>query len=249
MENLIAELASEIPKAESGVAFTGAGISTPSGIPDFRSEGGIWDEHDTETFHIRTFRQRPATFWEAMHAVHEQAFGGNPEPNAAHQALADLERRGHLDAIVTQNADKLHQDAGAGEVIELHGNLEEAVCQSCSHRVTMDDAVASAKEGELPPTCEECEGVFKPDGVLFGEEVPEYPLFRSHSLAEKADVFIVAGSSLTVEPAAGLPQTAAKRGATLAIVNLDKTPHDDIADYVFRENVTAVLPRLADAVA
>lgn len=246
MDDRITELASEFHAADRGVGFTGAGVSTPSGVPDFRSDGGIWEDHDPGMFTIRAFRHDPAAFWEELLAVHDDAFAGDPEPNAAHRAFAELERREHLDAIVTQNADRLHQDAGAEEVIELHGNMETVVCQSCRHREAMADAITRAEDGELPPECRECGGVLKPDGVLFGEQLPEHALFRAHSLAEKSDVFLVAGSSLTVGPAASLPETAADRGATLAIVNLDPTPHDELADYVLRENVTTVLPRLVD---
>lgn len=247
MDDRIIELASELQQAHTGVGFTGAGVSTPSGIPDFRSDGGIWEEHDPSAFDIRTFRRDPAAFWEEMLAVHDKAFAGEPEPNSAHRAFVALERQGHLDAIVTQNADRLHQDAGTEDVIELHGNLEEAVCGSCTGREAMEDAIARSESGEVPPVCRTCGGVLKPDGVLFGEQLPEAELFRAHSLAEKSDVFLVAGSSLTVEPAASLPETAAKRGATLAIVNLEPTPHDDVANYVFREDVTTVLPQIADA--
>lgn len=155
-------------------------------------------------FDIRTFRRDPAAFWEEMLAVHDEAFAGEPEPNAAHRAFVDLERQGHLDAIVTQNADKLHQDAGAADVIELHGNLEEAVCQSCTQREAMADAITRSERGEVPPECRECGGVLRPDGVLFGEQLPEAALFRAQSLAERSDVF--------------------------------------------REDVTTVLPRVADAV-
>lgn len=196
----------------------------------------------------RAFRADPAAFWEELLAIHDGAFAGDPEPNAAHRAFAGLERQGYLGAIVTQNADELHQDAGAGEVIELHGNTETVVRQSCRQREAIDDAIARAEDGELPPECGARGGVLEPDGVLFGEQLPEHALFRAHPLAEKSDVFLVAGSPLTVEPAASLPETAADRGATLAIVNLDPTPHDELADYVFRENVTTVLPRLVDAI-
>ena len=248
MDERIADLAAEVRAADRAVAFTGAGISTPSGIPDFRSEGGIWEEHDPQTFHVRTLRRDPAAFWAELCAVYDHAFGGEPKPNAAHRALAELEARGHLEAVVTQNADGLHQSAGAEAVVELHGNLAEAVCQSCRSRVPMADACARVDGGELPPVCERCGGVFETDGVLFGEALPEHALLRAQSLAETSDVYLVAGSSLTVEPAASLPRTAAKRGATLAIVNLDPTPGDDAADFVFHEDVTTVLPRLADAV-
>ena len=200
-----------------------------------------------ETFTIHRLRRDPEGFWAEMLDVHRTAFAGSPDPNPAHRAFATLEAAGRLEAIVTQNADRLHQAAGASEVIELHGNLAEARCRDCSTRSEMDDAIARAEDGELPPTCRSCGGVLKPAGVLFGEQLPERALLRAHALAERSDVFLVAGSSLSVEPAASLPETAADRGATLAIVNLEPTPHDGVADYVFREDVTEILPTLANA--
>jgi len=248
MDERIAGLAEEVESAETVVAFTGAGVSTASGIPDFRSEGGVWERHDPGMFNLSTFRRDPAGFWEETLALVDDAFPAEAAPNAAHEALAALESQGTLDAVVTQNADGLHQQAGSEEVIELHGTLRRVVCQSCKGREPFDDAAARARNATPPPECLDCGGTLKPDTVLFGEQLPEYALFRAHSLAEKADVFLVAGSSLTVEPAATLPETAAKNGATLAIVNFDPTPEDDTAGYVFRSDVTEVLPALADAV-
>jgi len=248
MDDQIAALAAEVAAAETGVAFTGAGVSTASGIPDFRSEGGIWEDHDPGMFDLSSFRRDPAGFWEEMLEVYDDAFPPNPEPNAAHEALATLESRGNLAGVVTQNADQLHQEAGSQEVIELHGNLRRVVCQSCKQREPFEDARARAVTAGPPPECLDCQGTLKPDAVLFGEQLPEYAVFQAHSLAEKADVFVVAGSSLQVEPAASLPKTAAEKGATLAIVNFDPTPHDEIADYVLNRDVTEVLPALVEAV-
>ena len=247
MNDQIAALADAVADAERVVAFTGAGVSTASGIPDFRSEGGIWEDHDPGVFNIAPFERDPAGFWEQTLGLYDDAFPPDPEPNAAHEALATLESAGHLEAVVTQNADRLHQDAGSEEVIELHGNMRRTVCQSCKAREPLADARARAVNASPPLECLDCGGMLKPDTVLFGEQLPEYALFRSHSLSEKADVFLVAGSSLLVEPAASLPETAADNGATLAIVNFDETPHDDIAEYTLRRDVTEVLPALAEA--
>ncbi len=241
----ILSLAQEIQSANRVVGFTGAGVSTASGIPDFRSEAGLWEQYDPRTFHISSFKRDPASFWETMVKVHEEFFGVDPEPNSAHQALAEMNHAGQLDEIVTQNADQLHQKAGNEEVIELHGNLKETVCQSCRQREPIQKSIRRGRDGNLPPRCRQCESVLKPNGVLFGERLPRHALYQAHSLAEKADVFLVAGSSLTVEPAASLPGKAADHGAILAIVNLDATPADPEADYTFREDVTEVLPRLA----
>jgi len=248
MDHRIERLAAELRNAAVGVAFTGAGVSTASGIPDFRSEDGIWADHDPQQFHIRAFEREPGAFWERMLAVHEEAFGGDPDPNPAHRALATLERLGHLDGVVTQNTDGLHQSAGSEDVIEVHGTLQQAVCRSCRYEEPFGRARSRAESGELPPTCDDCGDPLKPDGVLFGEQLPEDALYRASALAEQCDVFLVAGSSLTVDPAASLPETAVGHGATLAIVNLEPTPLDEVADFRFRSDVTTVLPQVAEAV-
>lgn len=248
MDERIAALAAEVVDAEKVTAFTGAGVSTASGVPDFRSEGGVWERHDPGMFNVASFNRDPAGFWEETLALFDDAFPTDPEPNAAHEALATLESRGLLEAVITQNADSLHQAAGSEEVIELHGTLQRVVCQSCKQRESFEDAAARARNATPPPECLDCGGALKPDTVLFGEQLPEYALFQAHSLAEKADVFLVAGSSLSVEPAASLPETAADNGATTAIVNFDPTPHDDRAAYVFNQDVTEVFPALVDAI-
>lgn len=234
--------------ADTAVALTGAGVSTASGIPDFRSEDGLWAEHDPMDFHISRFESDPEGFWADRMAVVEELFADEVRPNPAHEALADLEQADHLDAVVTQNIDGLHQAAGSEEVVEVHGNGERVVCRNCSWRGGLKPVRERVESGELPPRCERCGGVLKPDTVLFGEPLPEHALFRAHALAEQADAFLVVGSSLTVEPAASLPQTAGDNGATLLIANLDRTPLSGRAEYDFRADVTDVLPRLRDMV-
>jgi NAD-dependent deacetylase len=241
--------ADAIRDADTVVALTGAGVSTASGIPDFRSDGGIWDRFDPGDFHISRFDADPEGFWTERVELVEEVYGDGVEPNPAHEALAELESSGQLDGLITQNIDGLHQDAGSEEVIEIHGSAARVVCQDCRHRFDADDAFERAKGGELPPTCGECEdGVLKPDTVLFGEQLPEHALMKSHAKAQNADVFVVAGSSLTVEPAASLPREAAQRGATLVLANLESTPLSGSAEFDFRADVTDVLPRLRDAV-
>lgn len=240
--------ADAIRDADSVVALTGAGVSTASGIPDFRSEDGIWTEYDPNDFHISRFRADPEGFWAERVELVEEIFGDDVEPNAAHEALATLESTGHLDGLVTQNVDGLHQAAGSENPVEIHGNGQRVACTGCNRRFDADPAFERARDGDLPPTCEHCDEVLKPDVVLFGEQLPEHALLEAHALAERADVFLAIGSSLTVEPAASLPTTAADRGATLVVVNLDRTPLSDRAEYDFRDDVTEVLPRLADAV-
>lgn len=241
-------LASELRDTDTTVAMTGAGVSTASGIPDFRSEGGVWERHDPADFHFSRFERDPAGFWADRLELRETMYGDREvSPNAAHEALATLESAGEIDALVTQNTDDLHREAGSTEPIELHGNASRAVCRACGTRTDAASVRERVRNGELPPHCE-CGGVYKPDVVLFGESLPEGALLRAQALAERADVFFVAGSSLTVEPAASLPRTAADRGATVAIANLDRTPLADRAAYDLRADVTDVLPRLRAAV-
>ncbi|MFB6134157.1 MAG: NAD-dependent protein deacylase [Halanaeroarchaeum sp.] len=248
MSEPIDRLAEVIRSANRVVAFTGAGVSTASGIPDFRGEDGLWEEHDPGLFHLDTFRRTPGEFWERTLALYDDVFPADPSPNAAHEALATLESAGRLDAVITQNADGLHQEAGSSDVVELHGTIERVVCPSCSYREPFEEARERAEEGGVPPTCPECGEPLKPDSVFFGERLPEYATLRAQSLAEKSDAFLVVGSSLTVEPAASLPEKAIETGAELGIVNLEKTPLDDRATAVVHEDVTSVLPALVDAV-
>jgi NAD-dependent deacetylase len=245
----IDEAAREIRAADSVVALTGAGVSTASGIPDFRGEDGLWNEYDPEEFHVRRFRADPGDFWERQLELQQEVFDAvDPSPNAAHRALADLEADGHLDGVVTQNVDGLHAEAGSEEPIRLHGTTERVSCQQCRQRYDAEPVRERAENGELPPRCGACDGVLKPDTVLFGEQLPEHALLRGHALAQKADVFLAVGSSLTVEPAASLPEEAHDRGASLLVVNHDPTPISDVADYDLRADVTDVLPAIRDRV-
>jgi NAD-dependent deacetylase len=245
-DDRVASLAAEVRGADSTVAFTGAGVSTASGIPDFRGEDGLWTRYDVEDFHVRRLRADPAGFWTDRLDLAEE-LRADADPNPAHEALARLERAGHLDAVVTQNVDGLHRAAGSDEVVKLHGNGSRVVCTDCGDRFDAEPVRERVREGERPPRCD-CGGLLKPDVVLFGERLPEAALLRARALAEGADVFLAVGSSLTVEPAAGLPRRAAADGATLAVANLDETPFSGRATYDLRADVTDVLPRLADAV-
>lgn len=244
----IADAAAEVREADTVVALTGAGVSTASGIPDFRSEDGIWTEYDPNDFHIRRFRADPEGFWDDRIELVEDLFGGGFEPNAAHEALAELEAAGHLDGLVTQNVDGLHQRAGSEDPIEIHGNGQRVACTGCNRRLDADPVFERVRGGEMPPTCERCGEVLKPDVVLFGEQLPKHELLSAQSLSRDADAYLAVGSSLTVEPAASLPRIAAKNGATLIIVNLDSTGLSDLAEFDFRADVTEALPAIADAV-
>lgn len=249
----IARLAERLRDAETVVAFTGAGMSTESGIPDFRSDSGIWNRFDQEDFHYRRFRTDPAAFWADRLELHETMFGDDVEPNAAHDALADLAVDGELDAIITQNTDGLHADAAhhestRAELLELHGNAHRVVCEDCGRRTDAAPVRERVEAGEVPPRCDDCGGVFKPNVVLFGERLDEDTLHRARTYTRRADVFLAIGSSLTVEPAASLPRTADRAGATTAVINFDSTPFSPRASFDVRGDVTRVLPELRNRV-
>lgn len=239
-------LAADIATADHVAALTGAGVSTASGLPSFRGADGIWgDEFEPADFQYARFESDPAGFWQDRIELHDRMYGDDVEPNAAHDAFADLQSTGALDGLITQNVDGLHAAAGSERVLELHGNAQCAVCTSCGKRLDAAPVYERAREGERPPRCENCDGVLKPDVVLFGQSMPEGVLQQAQRHARDADVFLAVGSSLTVEPAASLPRVAANRGATVAVVNLDETDVSDRATYDIRADVTAVLPEVA----
>jgi NAD-dependent deacetylase len=242
----IESLASEIDRADTVVALTGAGVSTASGIPSFRGDDGIWERFDQRDFHFRRFQTDPEGFWTDRLELRDVLVDdGEITPNAAHEALADVERQGHLDAVVTQNVDGLHQAAGSETVLELHGTNRECECVRCGAREPTNDVVRDVRSGTAVPHCQDCEGVLKPAVVLFGEPMPEMETTRAQELASESDVFLAIGTSLQVQPAAGLPRRARRSDATLAIVNLEPTPLSGRADYDVRADVTEFLPELA----
>ncbi|QLG26962.1 NAD-dependent protein deacetylase [Halorarum halophilum] len=245
-DDRLESLAGDLRAADRAVALTGAGVSAASGIPTFRGEDGVWGgEFDPDDFRYDRFRRDPAGFWRDRLELHETMFAADPEPNAAHRALADLAADGPFEAVLTQNTDGLHAEAG-GTVVELHGNARRVVCPDCSRTADATSARERARDGELPPRCESCDGALKPDVILFGERLPGEALAEARRLATAADVFLAVGSSLTVDPAASLPREC---DGTLAVVNYDRTRHDDRAEYVFREDVTELLPHLVSLVA
>jgi NAD-dependent deacetylase len=249
MTEHIEQAAGPVADAEGGVAVAGAGVSTASGIPDFRSDGGIWDQYDPAEFHYSRFKAEPGPFWERRLEMYDAVYGEEVAPNAAHEALAEMEAAGLLDAVITQNIDGLHADAGSESVIEVHGNGQRVACEDCGRRLGLDPVRERVESGELPPRCESCSGVLKPDVVLFGEQLPTAALQSAKERARAADVFLAAGSSLTVEPVASLPRIAERNGATLVIVNLEETPVSGLAEYDIRADVTEALPALAGAAA
>jgi NAD-dependent deacetylase len=221
----VERLAGLIREAESVVALTGAGISVPSGIPDFRSPGsGLWEKVDPmEVAHIDAFHRDTARFWSFYRPRFTEL--GAKRPNAAHAALAALESRGLLSAVITQNIDRLHQKAGATRVIEVHGSIQTSSCTGCGASYALE-MVEALFDDEGIATCGACMGKVKPDVVLFGEFLPEGPMDEAHRLCERCDLLLCVGSSLEVYPVAGLPSVALNRGARLAIVTQGPTPYD-----------------------
>jgi len=247
-ESDVAGAAREVVDADLAVALTGAGVSTESGIPDFRSEGGIWEEYDEGDFTIGRFHADTDGFWADWTALRTSLIPEEAVPNRAHDSLAALESAGHLHGVITQNVDGLHQEAGSGTVIELHGNGSRATCRGCGASFDGETAIDRATGTGEAPRCENCGDVLKPDAVLFGERLPDVPLRESRRLARQCDVMLVVGSSLTVEPAGSLPELAADEGATLVVVNREPTPVADRAEYVFRGDASEVVPEVASAV-
>jgi len=216
--------------AERAVALTGAGISVPSGIPDFRSPGsGLWEKHDPMVVaHIDAWRRDPDRFW----SFYSQRFATltDKRPNEAHLALAELERRGVIRGVITQNIDRLHRKAGTERLIEVHGSIEWSVCLRCGERVQIDRVIALLAKGDGAPRCPTCGDPLKPEVVLFGELLPERALAEAQDLAMAADLMLCVGSSLEVYPVAGLPAMTRGGGGRLALITQGPTPYDSDAD-------------------
>lgn len=235
-------------KAKHAVVLTGAGISTPSGIPDFRSEGtGLWSRDEPmEVASLNTFRTDPERFFVWFRPLASLIF--NAKPNQAHIALADLEKAERVHCIITQNIDALHQKAGARNVIEMHGTLRTLSCTQCFHRADAQNYLeAFVEQGELP-RCVDCGSLLKPDAILFGEQLPQQAWYDAQRECRACDLMLVAGSSLEVLPVAGLPMQAIDRGAHLVILNNSPTYLNVRADAVIQEDVAEVLPVIAEHV-
>jgi NAD-dependent deacetylase len=247
MNNDIQSAIQLLRKARSAVALTGAGISTPSGIPDFRSPlSGLWENANVlDVATIFAFKTHPERFYQWVRPLVRTVL--NAQPNAAHIALSRMQRSGQLHAIITQYIDVLHTRAGSNNVIEVHGHLREMTCISC---YTVFDAqphlTAFSLSGEIPH-CEKCGGVLKPNVILFGEQLPAKELIAAERTAASCDVMMVIGSSLEVAPACDLPLKAKRRGAAIILINYEATPVDSIADVVIRDDVATILPQIADA--
>jgi NAD-dependent deacetylase len=241
------ELARLLAESRSSVALTGAGISVPSGIPDFRSPGtGIWEKVDPmEVATIQAFRRDPARFWSFYRPRFEAL--GDKRPNPAHEALVELEARGLLDAVVTQNVDRLHRKAGTRRLVEVHGSIDTSSCVSCGASWRLDQVEELFDEAGIA-YCSACRGYVKPDVVLFGELLPEAAMAEAQELAAGAELMLCVGSSLEVFPVAGLPELTLASGGAVAIVTKGATPYDRQAavrmDGDVAEDLTAVLAAL-----
>ena len=231
-------------KAGRVVVLTGAGISTPSGIPDFRSEGtGLWSHNEPlEAASLTTFRTSPEKFFQWFRPLAGQIFYA--QPNAAHLALADLEKHGAAVTIATQNIDGLHQKAGSKKVLELHGTIRTLSCAQCFKKYESPLFLQPYIENRTIPTCPSCNGILKPDVILFGEQLPHAAWDEAQREARQADLMLVAGSSLEVLPVAGLPMQVLDRGAHLIIINNTPTYINVRADLVFTDNVETILPEI-----
>jgi NAD-dependent deacetylase len=241
----VAEL---LRKAKHGVVLTGAGISTPSGIPDFRSEGtGLWSRDEPmEVASLSTFRTDPERFFVWFRPLAGLIF--NAKPNPAHVSLTELENAGRIQSIITQNIDALHQKTGSKNVIEMHGTLRTLSCTQCFHQTESEIYQrAFVEQGKLP-RCADCGGLLKPDAILFGEQLPQRAWYNAQRESRQCDLMLVAGSSLEVLPVAGLPMQAIDRGAHLVILNNTTTYIDVRADVVIQEELAEVLPAIAEQV-
>ncbi len=227
--------------------LTGAGISTDSGIPDYRGPDGVWTrDPDAEKLVTLAYYVADPEIRRRSWLLRRDLQRADPRPNAGHEALVQLERQGRLRALVTQNIDGLHQAAGSSPdlVLEIHGTVHAVTCMSCGDRTPMRAALERIEAGESDPPCLVCDGVLKSATVYFGEELDERVVRNAVAAASGCDVFLAVGTSLQVWPAAGLADLAVRSGARLVVVNAEHTPHDEVADLVVRERIGTALPRL-----
>lgn len=244
MDELIQRAAQLLTQAQHAVALTGAGLSTPSGIPDFRShDTGLWENYDPmEIATFQAFRRRPADFFNWIRPLARQMF--EAQPNLAHYALAKLQQAGRVQHIVTQNIDGLQQRAGAQQVVELHGDIFSGTCVGCYAVYSSAEFHEQFIEAGRIPTCPRCASIIKPNVILFGEALPVPALMAARRAMSKCDLLLIVGSSLEVAPASDLPMLARSRQARLIIVNQGPTYMDDFCDVLIRDDVAQALPAL-----
>ncbi len=234
------EMAANIIRAGNVVALTGAGVSTESGIPDFRSKGGLWERFDPYDYaHIASFRQNPERVWKMLAELRETLTG--KQPNGAHTALARMEASGLLKGVITQNIDGLHQAGGSRRVVEFHGNGQTLSCLECRESVPRE-----AVSDQMPPRCGQCGAILKPDVVFFGEEIPSQAIWGSEELLDNADAVLVCGTSAEVYPASQIPQVVKMRGGKIIECNLSPALNASIVDLRLLGKAGETLPALAD---
>jgi NAD-dependent deacetylase len=240
-------LAEMLREARSALVLTGAGVSVPSGIPDFRSPGtGIWEKvNPMEVAHIDAFRRQPDRFWH----FYGERFASlvDKQPNAAHEAIAELERRGVIRGVVTQNVDRLHRRAGSRNVIEVHGSIEWSVCPECGGRTSLERVLEIIGAHPGAPECPACIAPLKPDVVLFGEMLPEVAISDAYALAAEADLIVCVGSSLEVFPVASLPGVTRDGGGRIALITQGPTPYDGDAELKLTGDVVDELTAVMEA--
>ncbi len=237
--------AAQIIKASKRcVAFTGAGISVESGIPPFRGKNGLWNKYDPQTFDIQYFYQNTRRSWEVIREIFYELFG-RVKPNAAHYSLAELEANDMLGAVITQNVDNLHYDAGSKVVHEFHGSLKSLVCLKCRAKFH----ISAIDLNILPPTCQKCDGILKPDVIFFGEAIPEPAKTNSFDETRRADCFILIGTTGTVAPANTIPLTAKSNGARIIEINpyvSEYTP--SVTDIFLEDKATLAMEKLMEEI-
>jgi NAD-dependent deacetylase len=247
MSSRAEQVRSWVGSAERVVVLTGAGISTDSGIPDFRGPQGVWTKNPKaeKLSDIRYYMADPEVRKLAWQSRLEHT-AWSAKPNAGHLALADLERRGKLHALITQNIDELHQQAGNSpdKVLEVHGTMRKVVCMSCGMTAPMQKALERVRAGEEDPPCRDCGGILKSATISFGQALVPEIIDGAMRAVQQADLFLSIGTSLQVYPIAGVVPLAREAGAKIVILNAEPTPFDGIADAVFRDSISEVLPRL-----
>jgi NAD-dependent deacetylase len=237
MEDKVRTVARWIADSKRMVVFVGAGLSTESGIPDFRSPGGVWDKYDPEDFYFQNFLSSETArekYWQMATEMYDAM--KDARPNAGHLAIAELERMGKLDCLITQNIDGLHFKAGntREKVLELHGTAVHVTCLGCHRRFERNPVQERIARGEKAPRCEACGGILKPSTISFGQSMPEEETREAYARSQRSDLFLVIGSSLVVQPAASMPVIAKQGGARLVIVNRDETACDHLADIILQ---------------
>ena len=248
MNDDIAKIADEIFKGGKNIIFTGAGISTESGIPDYRSKGGLWKKFTPIYFdEFMASKDSRIEYWRRKAELYHDLI--NAKPNHAHLSVFKLYKMGLIDTVITQNIDGLHQKSGIPDknIIELHGNTLRVRCMSCYRVSSIHDALKCIKAGDLAPECK-CGGYLKPDTISFGQSMPEKEVQAAVKFSQNADFFMVVGSTLLVQPAAGMPALAKKNGAFLAMINMSETSYDKIFDVLIYNKAGTVLTDIKNTI-